>query len=133
MSKKKFYAIKRGKKGTKNVILESWDECSKLVLGFDSEYKGFKTREEAEEYLGISIKSSDSIDNEIQEEISIDNIEEVKKVAKQKKKKTKSNRNKETLVVELPKDLYNAFSNKCAKLNMTEDIVIKNMIMEWII
>ena len=133
MSKKKFYAIKRGKKGTKNVILERWDECSKLVLGFDSEYKGFKTREEAEEYLGISIKSSDSIDNEIQEEISIDNIEEVKKVAKQKKKKTKSNRNKETLVVELPKDLYNAFSNKCVKLNMTEDTVIKNMIMEWII
>ena len=108
MSKKKFYAIKRGN-------------------------KGFKTREEAEEYLGISIKSSDSIDNEIQEEISIDNIEEVKKVAKQKKKKTKSNRNKETLVVELPKDLYNAFSNKCVKLNMTEDTVIKNMIMEWII
>ena len=79
MSKKKFYAIKRGKKGTKNVILESWDECSKLVLGFDSEYKGFKTREEAEEYLGISIKSSDSIDNEIQEEISIDNIEDIEK------------------------------------------------------
>ena len=133
MSKKKFYAIKRGKKGTKNVILESWDECSKLVLGFDSEYKGFKTREEAEEYLGININLSDSIDNGIQEEISIDNIEKVKNVAKQKKKKTKSNRNKETLVVELPKDLYNAFSNKCAKLNMTEDTVIKNMIMEWII
>ena len=54
-------------------------------------------------------------------------------MAKQKKKKTKSNRNKETLVVELPKDLYNAFSNKCVKLNMTEDTVIKNMIMEWII
>ena len=125
MSKKKFYAIKRGKKGTKNVILESWDECSKLVLGFDSEYKGFKTREEAEEYLGISIKSSDSIDNEIQEEISIDNIEEVKKVAKQKKKKTKSNRNKETLVVELPKDLYNAFSNKCVKLNIHGHPVMK--------
>lgn len=133
MSKKKFYAIKRGKKGTNNVILENWNECSKLVLGFNSEYKGFKTREEAEEYLGISINSSDSIDNEIQKEISIDNIEEVKKVAKQKKKKTKSNRNKETLVVELPKDLYNAFSNKCVKLNMTEDTVIKNMIMEWII
>ena len=133
MSKKKFYAIKRGKKGTKNVILESWDECSKLVLGFDSEYKGFKTREEAEEYLGININLSDSIDNGIQEEISIDNIEKVKNVAKQKKKKTKSNRNKETLVVELPKDLYNAFSNKCVKLNMTEDTVIKNMIMEWII
>ena len=81
MSKKKFYAIKRGKKGTKNVILESWDECSKLVLGFDSEYKGFKTREEAEEYLGININLSDSIDNGIQEEISIDNIEKVKNVA----------------------------------------------------
>lgn len=133
MSKKKFYAIKRGKKGTKNVILESWNECSKLVLGFNSEYKGFKTREEAEEYLGISINSSDSIDNGIQEEISIDNSEEVKKLAKQNKKKTKSSRNKETLVVELPNDLYNTFSNKCAKLNMTENTVIKNMIMEWII
>ena len=47
--------------------------------------------------------------------------------------KERINRNKETLVVELPKDLYNAFSNKCVKLNMTEDTVIKNMIMEWII
>ena len=54
MSKKgkKFYAIKEGK-GVENVIVDTWDECSELVLGYHSTYKSFKTLDEANAYLNI--------------------------------------------------------------------------------
>lgn len=51
-SAKKFYAIKNGKK--KNVIVKTWIECSKLVLGYPNAiYKGFNTEDEAKKFLGI--------------------------------------------------------------------------------
>ncbi len=47
--KKKYYAVKNGKKVG---IFESWDACKELVHGFkDAKYKSFKTRKEAKEYL----------------------------------------------------------------------------------
>lgn len=42
--RKKYYAIKEGK-GVKNIIVRSWDECVKLVLGYNSVYKSFLTEE----------------------------------------------------------------------------------------
>lgn len=51
MSKKKFYAVKRG---VVPGIYESWEECSKNVNGYSgSIYKGFETRAEAVKWLGI--------------------------------------------------------------------------------
>ena len=51
-SKKKFYAVR---KGVVPGIYESWDDCQKQVLGFEgAEFKGFKTREEAERYINPS-------------------------------------------------------------------------------
>lgn len=45
MAKKRYYAVKVGKK---KGIYESWDECSKQVKGYPgAEYKGFVTRKEA--------------------------------------------------------------------------------------
>lgn len=48
-TKKNFYAVRKGR----NVgIYNSWDECNKQVSGFrGAEYKGFKTKQQAEEYL----------------------------------------------------------------------------------
>ncbi|UEC21250.1 RNase H1/viroplasmin domain-containing protein [Clostridium septicum] len=46
-AKSKFYAIKEGN-GVSNLIVNTWGECSKLVLGYNFIYKSFKTREEAE-------------------------------------------------------------------------------------
>ena len=46
MAKKKankFYALKEGN-GVSNLIVNTWYECSKLVLGYNSVYKSFKTR-----------------------------------------------------------------------------------------
>ncbi|MBU5471420.1 ribonuclease H family protein [Falcatimonas sp. MSJ-15] len=45
----KFYAVRKGKK---TGIFMKWDECKSQVQGYSAaEYKSFKTREEALEYL----------------------------------------------------------------------------------
>ena len=47
--KSKFYAVK---KGANIGIFETWEECSKSIIGFaGAEYKSFASREEAEAYL----------------------------------------------------------------------------------
>ena len=48
----KFYAVKMGRKAG---IYLTWDECKKMVHGFEGAiYKSFKTRGEAEAFLGKS-------------------------------------------------------------------------------
>lgn len=51
MSKKKFYAVRKGY----NIgIYNTWDECKKQVNGFSgAEYKSFTLLDEANEYMGI--------------------------------------------------------------------------------
>ncbi len=50
-SKNKVYAVR---KGLKKGIFDTWEECKAAVNGFSgAEYKGFASREEAYEYLGI--------------------------------------------------------------------------------
>ena len=45
----KFYAVRKGKK---TGIFSTWDECKEQVTGFKGAiYKGFKTIEEAEEFI----------------------------------------------------------------------------------
>ena len=49
MPKKKFYAVAIGKKPG---VYTSWEDCAKQVNGFpNNKYKGFKTRQEALNYL----------------------------------------------------------------------------------
>lgn len=49
MAKKKYYAVRKGKK---TGLFETWDECKAQVDGFSgAEYKSFSTKEEADEYL----------------------------------------------------------------------------------
>ena len=51
MSKKKlYYAIKVGN-NVKNKIVETWNECKQLVIGYPSIYKGFRKEKEAKRYL----------------------------------------------------------------------------------
>lgn len=52
MAKKKFYAVKQGRK---TGMFLTWDECKKQVMGYPGAiYKSFGTKAEAEEYLGIT-------------------------------------------------------------------------------
>ena len=54
MSKKKFYAVRKGKK---TGIFNTWDECKEQVNGYSgAEYKSFLLKEEAEEYIGLNRK-----------------------------------------------------------------------------
>ena len=51
-NQKNYYAVK---KGVCPGIYKSWEECQRNVTGFSgAEFKGFKTLEEAEEYMGGS-------------------------------------------------------------------------------
>lgn len=55
MSKKKFYAVKNGKKIG---IYSTWNECKEQVNGFSgAEYKSFPSIEEAREYVYGTLKS----------------------------------------------------------------------------
>ncbi|MDU2702376.1 MAG: RNase H1/viroplasmin domain-containing protein [Veillonella sp.] len=123
MAKKRFYAIKKGKNNTRNKIVETWSECSDLVLGYPAEYKGFATKEEAELYLGLKIKVT-----------SNDEINRSSTIKKMKIKKRKSrNKNSAILDVEISKDLYNDFSDRCSSLEISENDIIVNLIKEWLL
>lgn len=113
MAKKKYYAIKDGK-GVKNKIVDTWNECEKLVLGYPAKYKSFKTKDEAMEYLGLKV---------IEEKIDVEPVKRIKK---------KKGKNQDMLRICLDKELYKSFKEKCEKMNISEDIIIKNMIMEWL-
>lgn len=54
MSKSKYYAVRKGK--TPGIYL-TWDECKKQVDGFSgAEYKSFKVKEEAKEYMKLCVE-----------------------------------------------------------------------------
>lgn len=112
--KTKYYAIKEGK-GVSNIVVTTWEECSKLVLGYNAVYKSFLSREEADDYLGIVT---------------------VKKVKEQMRKSIRHRRvNKGltiSLSIEVPKELYEKFQNKCIEFETTEEKVLLSMIKEWL-
>ena len=57
MAKKKFYAVRQGRKIG---MFLTWDECKKQVMGYPGAiYKSFGTEEEAKEYLGIAVAADD--------------------------------------------------------------------------
>lgn len=114
-SKLKFYAIKDGI-GVKDKIVTFWEECSKLVLGYNAVYKSFKTEEEAKQYLG-------NVDVEKVKEQAKNGIEE-RKI----KKETIGSFN-----IRLPDEIYKVFEDKCNNLNLDKDKAIKMIIEEWII
>ena len=63
MAKKKFYAVRQGRK---TGMFLTWDECKKQVMGYPGAiYKSFGTEAEAKEYLGIVSDDSDSVKESI--------------------------------------------------------------------
>lgn len=113
-SKVKFYAIKDGI-GVKDIIVTSWSECSKLVLGYNAVYKSFLTEEEAKKYLG-------DVDVKLVKE-------QAKKGMEQKKIKKETTR---SLTIRLPKEMYKDFEEKCSSMNLDPDKAIFMLVDEWI-
>lgn len=69
MSKRKFYAVRKGKK---TGIFNTWDECKEQVNGYSgAEYKSFTLKEEAEEYIGLN-KSIDKVNYDNRVEAYVD-------------------------------------------------------------
>ena len=57
----KFYAVRKGKVPG---IYTTWPETQEQTQGFSgAEYKSFKTKDEAEDYLGVNKKETTSIQN----------------------------------------------------------------------
>lgn len=118
MANKKYYAIKIGN-GVKNKIVNTWSECKELVLGYPAVYKSFKSKDQAMEYLGLKVKEEKT-------------PAEHKDKGSVKKPKKKKGKNQEILKICLDKDLYESFKKECERLDMSEDMIIKNMIKEWL-
>lgn len=65
MSKRKFYAVRKGKKVG---IYNTWNECKEQVDGFSgAEYKSFTTLDEAKEYVdGIKIIEFKNLESSVE-------------------------------------------------------------------
>lgn len=113
-AKSKFYAIKDGI-GVKDIIVTSWSECSKLVLGYNAVYKSFPTEEEAKKYLG-------SVDVEKVKEQAKKGMEE----RKIKKETTRS------FNIRLPKEMYKEFEKQCNSMDLDKEKAILLLIDEWL-
>ncbi|MGV8146684.1 MAG: viroplasmin family protein [Alkaliphilus sp.] len=58
MAKKKYYAVRKGRK---TGILQTWAECQESIKGYSSaEYKSFESMKDAEAYLVVSTKNSNA-------------------------------------------------------------------------
>lgn len=139
MAKKNFYAIKDGK-GVKNKVVKTWDECKRLVDGYsNAKYKGFSSEEEAYEYLGVKKNKDDNKKplNKLDKEILV--LENIEKDLKEKfanKKisndKKDSNKNFHTVKVSLSPTKYKKFARLCNELNLSEEAVLKSLILDFI-
>jgi len=113
--KQKYYAIKEGK-GVKDKIVNTWTECQKLVLGYPSVYKSFKTKYEAMEYLGTV------------------NVAKVKEQTKKGMEFTKKQKiTTKVLSVRLDRELIEDFDKKCEEIGLTKEIILKGMLEEWLL
>lgn len=54
MPKNKYYACKN-RDGTDGRVFDNWEECKEYINGKNVQYKGFKTKPEAEEYAGLQV------------------------------------------------------------------------------
>ena len=65
----KYYAVK---KGLKTGIFRTWEECKANVSGYSgASYKSFKTKAEAEAYLGTGKDSNFQTENVLKDRKSV--------------------------------------------------------------
>ncbi|MBO1695268.1 ribonuclease H1 domain-containing protein [[Clostridium] symbiosum] len=68
MGKKKYYAVR---KGHTTGVFDNWNECQAAISGYsNADFKGFSTKEEAEQYLDGErepLPSSNSLDRTVEE------------------------------------------------------------------
>lgn len=120
MSKKKFYAIKKGN-GVENKIVSTWEECKSLVEGYHSEFKSFKTEEDAIKYLGIKNKRNKN--NKKTNKKSDNGIVNLKIQNKEDKSSS--------FKVQISDELYNDFMKKCIEKHLSKDMILAFIMNQW--
>lgn len=126
--KKNFYAIKEGR-GVKNIIVRTWDECKPLIHGYDAEYKGFSTEEEAKEYLFGKASKANKINEKAISRIE-ENTYQENKNSDHAKKPVKTNKSNMILEIEVSKSLYQKYKNRCKVLGLNEKKTLKRLMVE---
>ena len=90
----KYYAVKNGRK--KGIFL-TWDECKESVDGYPSAtFKSFKTKEDAEAYLGLRTAAKTKLKVEVQE--TVVKTEAESEAAEESNESVHTNNNKKTAV-----------------------------------
>ena len=112
--KEKWYAVKIGKNNIQDMIYKTWEECKEATDGYDSVFKSFDTKEDAEKYL-------DTVD--------------VEKVLKQKayaiERKNKEKLSKD-INIKLNQDIYQELLKKSQESKVDIENLIKIAISEYI-
>lgn len=130
MAKNKFYAIKKGN-GVENKIVLSWEECKSIVDGYPSEFKSFKTEDDALNYLGIKKnKSKNKNKNKKNNSQNINLVEKKESKIINLQVQNKSSKNK-FFKVQISDELYNDFINKCIEKHLSKDMILGFIMNQW--
>lgn len=118
--KSKYYAIKVGK-GVKDKIVTTWSECEKLVKGYPSIYKSFRTKEEALEYLSILRNI----------ELKVKENNKAMEYNKVKKQGTVSIAHL-FKGVRVDRNVAEMMEEKCKDLNISKEKLLNELLKEWV-
>lgn len=122
--KKNFYAIKVGHKS--NVVVSSWIECQSLIEHYPNAiFKGFYTKEEAEQYL-VEKTVIEKSENTNKSDLS----KSKPKLAGKKRSTPKKGYRIEVYLSD--PQIYKDMLAECKRLDLTIDKAIEGLIREWI-
>lgn len=112
--KEKWYAVKIGNNNIQNMIYKTWEECKKATEGYNSVFKSFETKEEAEKYL---------------EMVDVEKVLEQKAYVLEMKNKKKPSKN---INLKLSDEMYQELLKKSKESKIDIENLIKFAISNYI-
>ncbi len=112
--KEKWYAVKIGNNNIQDMIYKTWEECKKATEGYNSVFKSFETKEEAEKYL---------------ETVDVEKVLEQKAYVLEMKNKDKSSKN---INIKLSDEMYQELLKKSKESKIDIENLIKFAISNYI-
>lgn len=112
--KEKWYAVKIGNNNIQDMIYKTWEECKKATEGYNSVFKSFETKEDAEKYL---------------ETVDIEKVLERKAYVLEMKNKDKLSKN---INIKLSDEMYQDLLKKSKESKIDIENLIKFAISKYI-
>lgn len=112
--KEKWYAVKIGNNNIQDMVYKTWEECKKATEGYNSVFKSFETKEEAEKYL---------------ETVDVEKVLEQKAYVLEMKNKKKSSKN---INLKLSDEMYQELLKKSKESKIDIENLIKFAISNYI-